>query len=69
MPEIEVGTVLTIEGIEVCNEGVGVGFHEIKSVIHPVLGIPCLYNLNYFRELQPPMIIKISDLLPEEITA
>lgn len=55
--------ILTIIDISKCpvSGNVSLRFLEKNTLIHPVLNVMCGYNIDKFREIQPPMSI------PEDI--
>jgi hypothetical protein len=67
MPDIEKGTILMVELLEQTGELVGIIFCEISPSIHPTLHKPCLYNSIHFKEIQPPIEIKIEEFLTEKV--
>ena len=66
---IEVRTLLTIREIFTATDGSkALRFDEISGFYHPILKKETGFNIRKFRELQPPMTIRLEELISEPQT-
>lgn len=64
---VVLGEIYTVRGFETLwSPDIGVFLEEITNVPHPIdPSLEFCYKIDRFKEIQPPMEIKLSDLIPE----
>lgn len=63
--QLVVGEIYTIREIQNFDSGIAVCLEEVINTRHPLYDFEIGYNIERFREIQPPMEIKIEDFITE----